>query len=640
MKLQSLLWAIVKVLAATLAVPTSLVCYALLRYEGLRHLLLSFASRVLYKNVARKLPRAIVTSGARERLQLVGRASYARAVGISDINLERVVKRECPVAHISVEGLEIQLDGTLLSPAARAGEPLPVVLIRTPYRRENALNLGWTYAERGYHVLVQDTRGRFGSSGEFFPVAHEIEDGKATVTWIKKQPFCKDGKVGCIGISYLGLAAWAAASGDSGVSCLVPCLASSRLFPIFKAPNGGGLSLDLGLRWLYIVLNLQMSNVGMIQFLYRLLISAPQLDRALLHVPLDEADAMVTLSGDHVAFFQDALNNLSGDEPFWSNKDILFDVENERVPPVHIIGGWHDFFLEQQLKDYAAAERRNSRPRLTIGDFAHWDMHKYTHTLHASALELFDRHLKCSGNDDAGDDSDDLPVKVKLMGGGSKRSNGWIRLRRWPPPDVVSTHFYFNCDGMHLAMESTSRIKTRAQYVYDPAKPTPFVGGRSFNPSNSGPKDQGAFEQRDDVIIFTSDILTSAVRVVGTVKAQIVAMCDIAHLDIVVRLCDVSPSGKSINVCDGMMRMEEASGEFVFKFDVANTAYEFAAKHRIRVQVCSGAHPKWLRNYGTGAPIARAVELKPAHVKASSGSYVTLPVMMLPAPTAVPHHRM
>ena len=53
-------------------------------------------------------------------------------------------------------------------------EPRGVVLLRTPYKRENWLQAGRVYAERGYHCLVQDTRGRFGSSGDFFPVAHEV----------------------------------------------------------------------------------------------------------------------------------------------------------------------------------------------------------------------------------------------------------------------------------------------------------------------------------------------------------------------------------------------------------------------------------------------------------------------------------
>ena len=179
------------------------------------------------------------------------------------------------------------------------------------------------------------------------------------------------------------------------------------------------------------------------------------------------------------------------------------------------------------------------------------------------------------------------------------------------------------------------------KYIYDPELPTPYVGGRSFNPTNSGPKDQRSFERRDDVIIFSSNKLEKAVRIIGTVTASILATCSIPCLDIVVRLCDVSKDGKSINVCDGMMRKEEPACEFSFSFDVSNIAYEFASGHRIRIQICSGAHPKWMRNLGTGEPVASAVRLKRAHVEVHSGSSVTLPVHLPPHPdTAMPIHRM
>ena len=554
---------------------------------------MSALSRALYTNVVRRLPKSAVSEGARHRLQIFGRKSYARAVRLCGEGIDRVVKRDCPVTFQS-NGKEMTLEGTLLSPAKRASEALPVILIRTPYRRVNAFNLGWVYAERGYHVLVQDTRGRFGSSGEFFPVANEVEDGRATVQWLKAQNFCKNGKIGCLGISYLGLTAYAAASFDDtkessgGVTCLVPCLSSSRLFPIFKAPHGGGLALDLGLRWLYIVLNLQLRASGFVEFLYRLLISAPQLDNALLHVPLQEADAMVTGSGEHVAFFQDALNNLNGDEPFWKDKDVLFDLAKHQVPPIH------------------------------------------TPVLHASALALFQRHLKDEMQDVS--DEEDFPVKVKVI-----KSGKWFRFKRWPPPNAHSQVWYLDCNSARLVTSAPEHGSV--DYTYNPEDPTPFVGGTSFNPSNSGPKDQNHFESRKDVAVFTSDILPSPLRVVGTIIADIIVSCSIPHLDIVVRLCDVLPNGTSINVCDGMMRQRDDSCKFQFCFNVASTAYEFKSGNRLRIQICSGAHPKWLRNYGTNDAVASAVNMLPARVSLLAPSSITLPILPLDAKQH-PHHRM
>src|SRR4051812_23663809 len=64
----------------------------------------------------------------------------------------------------------------------------PVLLERTPYDkkargRPGVLLDALRYAEQGYAVAVQDTRGRFASDGEFYPFRHEAEDGADTIAW-------------------------------------------------------------------------------------------------------------------------------------------------------------------------------------------------------------------------------------------------------------------------------------------------------------------------------------------------------------------------------------------------------------------------------------------------------------------------
>ncbi len=82
----------------------------------------------------------------------------------------------------------------------------PVLLVRTPY--DKSLNLALTEKDyfplRGYVVVVQDTRGRFSSEGEFYPFIHEAEDGYDTIEWAARLPW-SDGNVGTVGQSYLGL---------------------------------------------------------------------------------------------------------------------------------------------------------------------------------------------------------------------------------------------------------------------------------------------------------------------------------------------------------------------------------------------------------------------------------------------------
>lgn len=107
------------------------------------------------------------------------------------------------------------------------------------------------------------------------------------------------------------------------------------------------------------------------------------------------------------------------------------------------------------------------------------------------------------------------------------------------------------------------------------------------------------------------------------------------HIDLFVRVCDVDPRGRSTNLCDGIRRLrpgqpEGASdGTRQVTIDLIGTAHVFRAGHRIRVQVSSGAHPRLVRNLGTGEPLLTATRMQPAHQEVfhdpDHASAVTLP---------------
>ena len=74
----------------------------------------------------------------------------------------------------------------------------PTILIRTPYGlstdnpRLNTAIVNFPvqrFVERGYHVVVQSVRGRFGSEGRWIPFFNEAADGRATLDWIAQQPW-------------------------------------------------------------------------------------------------------------------------------------------------------------------------------------------------------------------------------------------------------------------------------------------------------------------------------------------------------------------------------------------------------------------------------------------------------------------
>ena len=131
--------------------------------------------------------------------------------------------------------------------------PHPTILIRTPY------GIGWVFpfpmarlaarlfAERGYQVVLQDTRGRYGSQGTFYPFEHERQDGAVTLDWIGEQPWF-DGRLAMWGGSYFGYTQWAvAASAPPFLKAVVPIVTSTDFHGFFYP--GGAFSLISALRW-------------------------------------------------------------------------------------------------------------------------------------------------------------------------------------------------------------------------------------------------------------------------------------------------------------------------------------------------------------------------------------------------------
>ena len=234
----------------------------------------------------------------------------------------------------------------------------PTVLIRTPYGRQNLGPL-WAqiFAERGYAVLLQDTRGRFesaqaggaGGAGDddFFPIKHEIADGGDCIEWIRAQPW-SNGKVALFGVSYLGLTTYASAGSAAGrhVDAMVPVMTCAKTHPLMFHNEHGSLSLDLALRWLWLVIKLM--DTPQI-FRFWLPGFQGELNEALLSVPLSKQ--VHRLMGREIAFVQEALRCTKPTDPFWQDKNVLCDLSGElsgRAPcPAHIVAGWHDMFVRQ-----------------------------------------------------------------------------------------------------------------------------------------------------------------------------------------------------------------------------------------------------------------------------------------------------
>ncbi|MFF3372174.1 CocE/NonD family hydrolase [Streptomyces sp. NPDC002680] len=470
---------------------------------------------------------------------------------------------------------------------------LPTALVRVPYGR--AGTQGWQIArplaERGFQVLIQSTRGTFGSDGPVNPLRCERNDGIDTLGWIVEQPWFGDSMI-LTGGSYSGFVQWAVAdSVPPQVKAMIPLVSNSALTLEFLRSDG--FSLETPFNWGVMVAG-QEERLAM----PRQLLASRKTLRALDTLPLNQADTAAL--GYRCQYIQDILDH-PGDDPFWSSLDHRDTVADISVP-ASVIGGWYDIFLPGQLRDYRVLQDtgRADPLRLTVGPWPHASLEAGG----LGAREALDFGLAlCRG----GRPAERAPVRLYVMGEGK-----WRDFTSWPPPGYTSQRFHLR-PGAALATEPPPADATPDGYRYDPADPTPAVGGvRMTFAAKAGPVDQAKLEARDDVLTYTTSALTQDVEVIGEVSAEVWFRSSLSHADVFVRLCDVDEKGRSVNVCDGLTGLTGADELTCATVRLWPTAYRFKRGHRIRVQVSSGAFPRFNRNPGTGDPRATATHLRAA----------------------------
>ncbi|MFX1521440.1 MAG: CocE/NonD family hydrolase [Promethearchaeota archaeon] len=492
----------------------------------------------------------------------------------------------------------------------------PTVLVRSPYGRRIVFGLlyGRFFAERGFQVLIQSCRGTFGSGGQFTPFFDEHDDGIATIKWIKKQDWFS-GELVTNGGSYLGYVQWAVAHDAGPMLKAMATQVCTSDFGYMHYP-GGSFSLHGALNWIAMIMTQESSSI------LKSMLSNPykKTKPILNHLPL--LDSIKLAIGKSVPYWQDWLEHNNPEDEYWKQADFRKTLP-ELSLPVNMIGGWYDIFLPWQLRDYAVLREAGHQPFLTIGPWVHDDMSVMGMGVR-EAITWFNAHLSGDRNELRQE-----PVKLFIMG-----ANEWRNFMDWPPSGSLLQRWHLQPNsGLSLKASTESESD---HYRYDPNDPTPAVGGTFLGP-NSGPQKNNDLESRSDVLVYTSAKLEQDLDVIGPIQAELYVHSNLEHTDFFARLCDVNSSGKSINICDGILRLapgkykRESDSSIKIIIDLWPTAYCFLRKHRIRLQLSSGAHPRFVRNFGTGEPLTTATKLNIAeqtiYHDPTHPSAVILPVM-------------
>jgi putative CocE/NonD family hydrolase len=205
----------------------------------------------------------------------------------------------------------------------------------------------------------------------------------------------------------------------------------------------------------------------------------------------------------------------------------------------------------------------------------------------------------------------------------------WREFDDFPLP-ARQTRYYLHAEA-RLATDPPASQSAPDCYRYDPRDPTPALGGALLGFKGAGPQDNRPLEARSDVLCYTTQPLVREVEIIGPVRLELFAGSSLPHTDFFARLCDVAPDGQSTNICDGLVRIEPGRGgappgghppavlrpslakgsgpDLKLEIDMWATAHCFRRGHRLRLQVSSGAHPRWSRNLGTGETLASGVAM-------------------------------
>jgi uncharacterized protein len=515
-----------------------------------------------------------------------------------------------------------------------ASGKFPVLVVRTPYDKSAGMAATEKdyFPPRGYVVVLQDTRGRHASEGEFTPFVNEGRDGYDAIEWAAGLPW-SNGEVGTVGQSYMGLVQYfAAPERPPHLKAMSPVSGPVTYFENFTYRRG---AFEIG--WVLAYFTFMARDTLMRKGLYEQerakldsFVSYPDIPMAPIkrdtykHLPLADWGERLKNGAPYLA---DYIRN-SGYGPFWAETDLRTRFNQIDVPMLHV-GSWYDVFQYDTLtmfngmREHAMSERARRGQRLLMGPWAHLLPYAVPTSkgtgeidfgpeaaieLHAAHLRWFDHFLKGADNGVL----DEAPIRLFVMG-----ENRWRNENEWPLARTRYTDVFLRSGGRANSLSGDGVLSFTQpgdeqpdRYVYDPNDPVPTRGGNTLG-IRSGVYDQAEVEKRDDVLVYTGDVLTNDLEVTGPITLKLHAASSARDTDFTAKLVDVRPDNYAQNIAGGIMRArfrESLSAPslisrdkvYEYTVDLWSTSHVFKAGHRIRLEVSSSNFPHFDRNPNTG----------------------------------------
>lgn len=522
-------------------------------------------------------------------------------------------------------------DGVLLRAdiyRPKAEGKFPVLLQRTPYDKRGGSDFGPRAAALGYVVIIQDTRGRYSSDGDFYTFKYESNDGYDTVEWAAALPY-SDGRVGMFGGSYVGATQMLTAiAHPPHLAGICPEVTPSNYHDGWVYQGGAfvqwfsqswtaGLAQDTFNRAVA-------KNTNALTGMWKLpLTSFPLFN-------IGDSSSVPASAATLAPYYLDWLAHPNYDD-YWKQLSIEEHYADIKVPSL-TIAAWYDLFLGGSLRNYLGVKSRGGSEEarkgqhllITIGGHA-GDGRKIGEIDFGPAAAEYDTDkvilgwynylFKGEQNEFAG-----KPVKIFVMG-----SNRWRQEDEWPLSRTRNTRYYLHAAkgsnslrGDGSLSEAPPKAEAADHFLYDPANPAPTIGGPLCCDGEHmapGPRDQRPVEGRDDVLIYTTPAFAQDTEVTGPISVELFAQSSAVDTDFTAKLIDVLPDGYAQNLTEGIIRARYRSSQekpdlinpgqvYKFNIDLWSTSNVFLKGHKLRLEISSSNFPRFDRNLNTGEDMA------------------------------------
>ncbi len=563
-------------------------------------------------------------------------------------------------------------------------DKVPIIFSRTPYNfnswvdgeeRTRTAERAYEAVKRGYAYVVQNERGRYFSEGEWDILGVPLTDGYDAFTWMKDQSW-SNGKIGTLGCS--STAEWqmaVAALDHPSHAAMVPQSYGAgvgKVGEFFEQGNWyrGGVEQMLFFSWLYgvehdkfkprIPAGATQEDLIRISRFYDLDPENPRVDmeKAFKHLPIQ--DILKNINGKREIF--DKMVRRKPNDKGWYDGGLYHDNMDFGVPSFWF-ASWYDVSISPNLalfnhvrNNAKDAEVRDNQ-YMVIAPVLHCSYTRATENTIVGERNIGDARLNYDEQIYAWFDfwlkgentsfKENTPkVQYYTMG-----SNTWQSSDQWPPENTELVTYYLNSDGDANSLYGDGELTTTVpnkdnpdSFTYDPMNPVTSYGGNvccTGNAVQGGAFDQRVMETRNDILVYTTDVLKEGVEITGFIESTLYVSSDVKDTDFTIKLIDVYPDGTAYNLDETIQRVRYREGYTkevfmekgnVYKVDLTpmSTSNYFKKGHRIRVEISSSNFPRFARNLNTGGNNYDESEGVIAHNKVHHSnkypSHIKLPV--------------